>query len=213
MCSRYELNASPRDLVDRFDLFDSPDVAPRGSRGRPPHLYSGGTPPVAPRAEIRPTNLAPVIDGAHRLWMAQWGLAVSWDTKPLINARAETLERKKSFRPLLASRCLVPATAYFEWRRDGSRRLKNRIAPADGGLFAFAGLTDGERFTIVTCAPAAPIAHIHDRMPVILEADGEAAWLDGARPFADVKPLLAPFAAALAASEQAPRQPDLFAEP
>ena len=193
MCSRYELNASPGDLVERFDLVDSPDMTPR--------------------VEVRPTNPVPVIDGARRLRLIRWGLAVSWDTKPLINARAETLERKKTFRPLLANRCLVPATAYFEWRRDGSRRLKNRIAPSVGGLFAFAGLTDGERFTIITCAPAAPIAHIHNRMPVILEAEAEAAWLDGARPFAEVKPLLAPFAADLAASEQAPLEPDLFAGP
>ncbi len=193
MCSRYELNATTQDLVERFDPVDIPDEITR--------------------VEIRPTNPAPVIDGTHRLRMALWGLAVSWDTKPLINARAETLERKKTFRPLLAGRCLVPATAYFEWRRDGSRRLKNRIAPADGKLFAFAGLTDGERFTIVTCRPAPPIAHIHDRMPVILEAEAEAAWLDEARPFAEVKPLLAPFAADLAANEQPPREPDLFAGP
>lgn len=192
MCSRYELNATTQDLVERFDLSDNP---------------------VAPRVEIRPTNPAPVIDGAHRLRMAHWGLAVSWDTKPLINARAETLEHKKTFRPLLASRCLVPATAYFEWRRDGARRLKNRIAPADGKLFSFAGLTDGERFTIITCRPAPPISHIHDRMPVILEAEAGAAWLDEARPFAQVKSLLAPFSAALAASEQMPREPDLFAGP
>lgn len=193
MCSRYELNATTQDLVERFDSIDIPDETTRG--------------------EIRPTNPAPVIDGAHRLRMVRWGLAVSWDTNPLINARAETLERKKTFRPLLANRCLVPATAYFEWRRDGARRLKNRIAPADGKLFSFAGLTDGERFTIITCRPTALIAHIHDRMPVILEAEAGAAWLDEERSFADVKPLLAPFAATLAANEQAPLEPDLFAGP
>ena len=60
-----------------------------------------------------------------------WGLGVDWTAKPLINARAETLAEKRTFRPLLERRCLVPATAYFEWRKDGKARHKNRIRPED----------------------------------------------------------------------------------
>jgi putative SOS response-associated peptidase YedK len=196
MCSRYELNARARDLVDRFALVGAPPTLPTGS-------------------ELRPTDRAPIVvaggDGAT-LRLARWGLPASWDGKPLINARAETLAERRTFRPLLGQRCLVPATAYFEWRKDGRRRHRNRIAPVDGGLFAFAGLVDGDDFTIVTCAPAAAIAHVHDRMPVILAPAAEAGWLDPARPFAEAAPALAPYAASpLTAAEEAPRQPDLFA--
>ncbi len=202
MCSRYEFDVHARDLASG-DLFDRFGLS---------SMPFGDSPPGP---LIRPTDRAMIIAGGdggrRRARMQEWGLSVSWDSKPLINARAETLEDKPTFRPLLRNRCLVPATAYFEWRREGCRRLKNRIAPEDNGLFAFAGLVDGGRFTIITCAPGPAIAHVHDRMPVILARNGEAAWLDPGLPFVRVKPLLVPFPA-MAADEDAPpdRQPDLF---
>lgn len=195
MCSRYELNARARQIMERFDL--------------------AAVPPMPPAPELRPTDQALIVvadAGARRGELAQWGLRPDWDQgKPLINARAESLAERRTFRPLLASRCLVPASAYFEWRRHGGRRLKTRIGPAEGGVVAFAGLCDGDTFTLVTCAPAPAIAHVHDRMPVILAPHAEAAWLDPARPFDAVAAHLAPYAAApLAADEETPRQPDLF---
>ena len=194
MCSRYELNARPRDLVRRFDLMEEP--------------------PDLAAAEVKPTNRALAIDGGRRPLVLRWGLPAPWDGKPLINARAETLEQKKTFRPLLENRCLIPASAWFEWRRDGNSRLKNRISAADGRLMAFAGLTDGEHFTIVTCRPLAVIAHIHDRMPVVLGDDAGTAWLDPTVAFGEVAPLLLPHGrTALTAAEEIPPgfQPDLFA--
>lgn len=194
MCSRYDLNMLPRDLARRY------------------LLPEGGMPPFRV-GEMRPTDSAPVITGPGRAVMLTWGIPAPWDGKPLINARGETLATKKTFKPLLESRCLVPATAYFEWRRVGRERLKNRIAPADGEPFAFAGLHDGTNFTIVTCAPAPDVAHIHDRMPVILPAESEAAWIDPAFAFERVAALLAPFAAQpLRAEETVPRghQPPLL---
>lgn len=194
MCSRYELTANPHRLVERFDL----SVAP----------------PDLARAEIRPTDASLVItaDGGRRGLALSWGLA-SWDGKPLINARAETLTEKKSFRPLLERRCLVPATAYFEWRHDGKRRLKNRVVPADGGIVSFAGLRDDNRFVIVTCPAAPDIAGINDRMPVILNGDAEDSWLDPTISFEAVAWTLLPFGGALNAREDLPpppRQADLF---
>ncbi len=193
MCSRFEQKAPPADLAKRFGLAD---------------------PPPAPNPlELRPTDLALVIapNGANLL---NWGLSVDWDSKPLINARAETLREKKTFRGLLENRCLVPATAYFEWRKDDGAKHKNRIETADQDIFAFAGIIDGDRFTIVTCAPAPPIAHIHSRMPVILERSAEAPWIDPNATFADVSGLLIPYPSApLKADEETPpppRQPDLF---
>ena len=192
MCARFEMSASPQLIMDAFHL-DAP-------------------PPVPNTDDMRPTDQALIIDGAGPRLM-RWGLTVSWDRKPMINARAETLAEKATFRPLLEQRCLVPMTAYLEWRRaeDGGKR-RNRIAPAAGGPAAFAGLTDGDAFTIVTCTPAPAIEHIHNRMPVILDARGAAAWMDGTRTFAEVRTALHPFDGALAYEEQVPEraQGELF---
>ncbi len=190
MCSRYEINARPAALKRRFRIADA--VAHQA------------------KAEIRPTDPAPMVvadtAGARRVEPARFGLSVSWDDKPLINARAETLRTKPTFRPLLGHRCLVPATAYIEWRRDGGRRHRNRIAAAaqseDEALMGFAGLYDGDRFVIVTCAPAAAVAHVHDRMPVILPPEAWDAWLDPQREPEQVLPLLLPFAALVAAEDR-----------
>ena len=186
MCARFELSTVPGDLPRRFGTRIEPEFPP------------------AP--DLRPTDRVPVVT-ASGLAPRRWGLPAPWDGKPLINARAETLAEKTTFRPLLEHRCLVPATAYFEWRRDGRRRFRNRIAPVDGGIMAFAGLTDGTHVTIVTCAPAPGLAHIHDRMPVILANDAEAPWIDPDRPFAAVASSLRAFAGGLAATEDAPPSP------
>lgn len=192
MCPRYEFIPWSHDLARRFQL--------------------SFVPPLEDRDEIRPTDLAPAITGDRTIRLLRWGLPAARGGRPMINARAETLSERPTFRRIVERRCLVPATAYFEWRRDGRARLKNRIAPADGRPFAFAGLTDGDHFTIVTCAPAAAIGHIHPRMPVILEESGEAAWIDPVLRFADVRSLLAPWSGRLAVVEETPRdiQPSLF---
>ncbi|MEQ8506934.1 MAG: SOS response-associated peptidase [Rhodospirillales bacterium] len=192
MCARYEMSARPQTIMKRFDLDE---------------------PPPAPNSEDqRPTDQALIIDGDGARLM-RWGLSVSWDRKPLINARAETLVDKATFRPLLNQRCLVPMTAYLEWRRaeDGSKR-KNRIAPATPGPAVFAGLTDGVAFTIVTCPPAPAIEHIHNRMPVILTSEGAQAWIDPDIPFREVSASLRPFEDALMYEEQVPErvQGELF---
>jgi putative SOS response-associated peptidase YedK len=197
MCSRFELKATPDEAARRFGL---------------------ETPPPLPNPlEFRPTDLALVIT-AEGPRLLTWGLSVDWDTKPLINARAETLSRKKTFRPFLETRCLIPASAYFEWRKDGAARRKNRISlsPArkEVPLFAFAGLSDGARFTIITCAPTPSIAGIHDRMPVILNRRAEARWIDPGIPFEAVSECLVPYTESPIEAEEdaaAPvRQADLF---
>ncbi|MGE4562877.1 MAG: SOS response-associated peptidase [Rhodospirillales bacterium] len=194
MCSRYELSAKSPEIAKRFQL-DS-------------------FPPMVNAAEIRPSNQALIVDEAGAR-LLRWGFQVSWDKKPVINARAESLAEKKTFKLLLdGNRCLVPTSAYFEWRRDGKVRRKNRIAPVAGGPFAFAGLTNGERFTIVTCLPSPGIAHIHNRMPVILAAQAEQRWLDLVNPYVAVADLLRPYGQhVLVAIEEPPsevRQLNLF---
>jgi putative SOS response-associated peptidase YedK len=194
MCARYELTTPPERMIERFEL------------KVPPASVGGGGPHTFERGDIRPANLAPVILPGGTLAFLPWGLAVSWQNQPVINARAETLDQKATFKPLLGARCLVPATAWYEWRRDGKAKIKIRIAAAETP-FAIAGLVGGaadqRRFTIITSAPTPAIAHIHDRMPAVLDRAGEAAWLSP-RPFAEIKSVLAPFRRTLTATEPAP---------
>ena len=195
MCSRYEINNSVDEVTLRFDLLEPPAFMP------------------AP--EVRPTNRVPVINQDRHAVMLRWGLENSWDNKPLINARAETLAEKKSFIPLLENRCLIPASGYFEWRRENAGKVKTRLKPLSGGMIGFAGLFDGDRFTIITCAPSPSIQHIHGRMPVILERQLEADWLDPNNSYRDVVDLLATHPDGLLEFEDAdPPKPqkDLFDE-
>jgi len=107
---------------------------------------------------------------------------------------------------------LIPASAYFEWHQDGRARRRIRISLAEDELIGFAGLFDANRFVIITCAPAATIAHVHDRMPVILPPESEERWLDRAND--DLARLLSPYAGAISTAEEKPRpspQGDLFA--
>lgn len=195
MCSRYELKARPKDIAERFRV-------------------RGEVPLDLAKSEIRPTDPAPIIlrVGTLRLALAaRFGLSVTWNKMPVINARAETLAQKPTFRLLLKNRCVIPASAYFEWRQDGKARQRNRIALLDKNLMGFAGLFNDDSFVIITCAPATEIANIHDRMPVILPRDAEDAWLDPANDALDT--LLATYAGTLAAVEEprkAPAQGDLF---
>jgi putative SOS response-associated peptidase YedK len=124
----------------------------------------------------------------------RWGLTPRWAkddarAKAIINARAEGIASKPSFRqPIRSQRCLLPASAFFEWQGATSgAKTTYRIGRRDGDLFAMAGLYDTwktpsgaelQTCAIITCAPNALMAPIHDRMPVILLPDDEDAWLD-----------------------------------
>ena len=180
MCGKFEVKAAMEKVKKRFGLKLSPPP-PQG-------------------IEMAPTDRILTIDGQSgqaRGRLLGWGLKVDWDSKPLINARAETLSTKATFRPLLQRRCLVPATAYFEWAQPpgfgpGAAKQKMRIHAKDRELFAMAGLIgeDGDSVTIITCTPAPEIATLHDRMPVILNPQDETAWIDTGRAFNEVEKLL-----------------------
>ncbi|GJQ59302.1 MAG: hypothetical protein SCALA701_21030 [Candidatus Scalindua sp.] len=124
--------------------------------------------------------------------MMKWGLVPFWAKDPkignrMINARAETLDKKPSFRHLLKSkRCLVPGSGFYEWKRVGKSKLPHYIKLKKREIFSFAGLydiwRDGEgselkTFTIITTEPNSTLRPIHDRMPVILRQECEEAWL------------------------------------
>lgn len=172
------------------------------------------SPPPLPNAPIvRPTDISLIITQGDEATLQPWGLSVDWTKQPMINARAETLTEKPTFRGLLDQRCLIPVSAYFEWRKleDGTKR-KNTITAPDTPTMTMAGLTDGTRFTMITCAPSPTVAHIHSRMPVILVRDAAKSWMATAA-FDDVSSLLTPYLGDLEYEEEtpaAPAQADLF---
>jgi putative SOS response-associated peptidase YedK len=164
------------------------------------------------RYNCSPTqSLAVIADNAPgSLQLFRWGLVPSWakDTSigsKLINARAETITEKPSFKNAFRNRrCLVPATGFFEWKRTGGVTPYN-IGMKNGDVFCFAGLWDkwvsgeGEiihSFTIVTTSPNELMAQIHDRMPVILHRDDEQRWISQT-PESSLVELLKPFPAGL----------------
>jgi putative SOS response-associated peptidase YedK len=126
---------------------------------------------------------------------------VKWDGK--INARSETAATKPAFRdPLKFRRCLIPADAFYEWKRTATGKQPYCFEVHDGELFAFAGLWDGwknaegrwvKTCSILTTVPNAVTAPVHDRMPVILDPESYDLWLDpGMQNVAAISELLKP---------------------
>ena len=129
----------------------------------------------------------------NRIVMMRWGLIPHWakdesiGTK-MINARAETITEKVSFKGLLPSkRCIVPASGYYEWQKTDNGKQPYYIHADAGEYLPFAGLYTTWKnpegieiysFTIITTAPTVNLKAIHDRMPVILEPKAEEVWLD-----------------------------------
>jgi len=154
--------------------------------------------PLIPRYNIAPTQSIATVRQLskqtmpHLAWL-QWGLIPSWATKPaknrpLINARAETVADKPSFRDALArQRCLILCDGYYEWQASGKKKQAFYIRQKDERPFAFAGIWDRwyseSNSAMDTCAIITTAANdltrpIHERMPVILDQADYAAWLD-----------------------------------
>src|SRR5690242_15248710 len=165
MCGRYELIDGKR-VYTRFRVTQS--MLPI------PFLDNG---------DVRPTQQVVVLQTDRVLSLMKWGLVPAWAKDPrigskLINARAEGIEHKPSFKkPLRFQRCIIPASAFFEWKGNpgANVKVKYRIARRDGDLFGFAGLYEHwhdqsggavTRCTIITTAPNELMMPIHNRMPV-----------------------------------------------
>ena len=149
----------------------------------------------APSYNIAPTqNVLTVVGGEERRGgYMRWGLIPSWAKDKsigsrMINARAETVVEKPSFRNALRRRrCLILADGFYEWQRLGQQRIPMRIVMQNGEPFAFAGLWETWRdpegevvpsCTIITTSANNLLSPIHDRMPVILPRNAEDFWLD-----------------------------------
>jgi putative SOS response-associated peptidase YedK len=196
VCGRFTLTADPQALRQAFPFL---------------HLPESQAQQIPPRYNIAPTQPVAVIanNRADYLDFFVWGLIPSWAKDPsigsrMINARAETLAEKPSFRTALKRRrCLIPADGFYEWRTEGKIKAPMYIRLASGQPFALAGLWDNwhapdgseiRSCTIITGRPNALVAPIHDRMPIILPPDAYDLWLAAAEQDPrDLLPLLQPF--------------------
>jgi putative SOS response-associated peptidase YedK len=194
MCGRFNLTATPERAKEAFNLPSLFDFEPG-------YNITPGQDILA----IVPSDEA--IDANHYNQAVQlfWGLIPSWskDRKirhSLINARAETITEKPSFRSAFQKRrCLIPATGFFEWQQTEQGKQAYHIARPDHNTFAFAGFWEhweqgGETVyscTIITTSANQLMLPIHNRMPVILDQQNYVKWLDKHSNKDDLQALLA----------------------
>jgi len=172
MCGRYELKAKARELNRHFPQLHL-------SQGEMPH--SG---------EMLPTDSVLMITGngtGYLATKARWGLVGSFldqePRSPLTTLHSEGLASKPFYSKILKrNRCLIPATAFYEWQSLAGAKQKMRISQPKGEALMFAGIFDhhplaGTTCAILTTAADASVSPVHDRMPVILGRDESSFWL------------------------------------
>ncbi|NET40117.1 MAG: SOS response-associated peptidase [Cyanothece sp. SIO1E1] len=195
MCGRFSLVVPERFFSKVFVFEDIPEMQPN---------YN--IPPGVDIWAIRSGRMA----GRAEVARLRWGLVPSWAKDPkignrMINARSETVSEKPAFRSALGRRrCLIPADGFYEWKREGKIRTPFRIHLTDHEPFAMAGLweswqtPDGDRLdtcTILTTSSNQIMQPIHDRMPVILNAQSQSVWLNPATPVESLKEITVPYPA------------------
>ena len=178
MCGRFALARSPDELSRVFDLAECADFTPR---------YN-----IAPSTEIPVIRHSP--SNQKVLHLLRWGLVPHWSKditigSHLINARAESLAEKPSFRAAFSRRrCLIPADGFYEWDHRGPTKQPYYFTETKGDILAFGGLweswlaPDGTllRTTcIITTDATDEVVLIHDRMPLIIKHRDVDAWLTG----------------------------------
>lgn len=180
MCGRYTLHSSKEDIEEHFD-------AKTESNG---DLYE-------PRYNIAPGTINPVVvrnDAGHRMITGyRWGLIPPWADDEntgynMINARAETLQEKKTYKkPFQYRRCIIPANGFYEWKTEERKKQPFYIRLLSEELIGFAGLFERwapknqkevYSYTIITTEANALVQPLHDRMPVILKKQDYGTWLD-----------------------------------
>lgn len=159
------------------------------------------------RYNIAPGQLVPVVtqdsqSGDRRIELMRWGLQPMWAVRKgspftRINARDDTLKEAAFKGRTPGERCLIPSTGFYEWKREGKKKTPYLFQLTGGGLFAFAGICDRSAevptFAIVTTAPNAVVAPIHDRMPVMLGKREALWWAEPDREWSEVGKLLRAF--------------------
>jgi putative SOS response-associated peptidase YedK len=199
MCGRFASKAKPEEIKEEFDVEIGQDIL------------------VKPRYNIAPTQIIAVVllnRGNREITNLKWGLVPSWAKddsmgSKLINARAETLAEKPSFREAFRRRrCLIPASGFYEWQKTGAKGAKQPyyFYLKEKNVFGFAGLweewvsrTTGEHLkscTIITTEANEVLKPVHDRMPVIIKPEDYERWLDLKKTDTDqLQKLLVPYSA------------------
>lgn len=176
MCGRFSLKSTFQAIEDEFSIEET-EIE------------------ILPRYNIAPTQDVSVIvnDVKTRLVSFRWGLIPSWATdlsigNKMINARAETLTQKVSFKNALKKRrCLIIADGFYEWKKTDSGKIPMFIYLKNEKPFSFAGLWESWKTaegkiirscTIITTTPNQLISTIHNRMPVIIQKGYRSFWLE-----------------------------------
>jgi putative SOS response-associated peptidase YedK len=178
MCGRFTLFTDIEEIKERFDIQGSFDEEYQFS-------YN-----IAPSQSV----LSVINDGVrNRLGYLRWGLIPFWakDEKAgykMINARAETIAEKASFRNAYKKkRCLIIADSFYEWKKTPERKIPMRIKLKNHTPFGMAGLWESWKSpegisiyscSVITTVPNELMTSIHDRMPVILKPEDEKDWLN-----------------------------------
>ena len=151
-----------------------------------------------PRYNIAPMQIVPIVrdsENEREISELKWGLVPSWSKdvaigNRMINARADTLTEKPSFREAFAKRrCLIPTSGFYEWAKtDSGAKQPFYFYLKEKEVFGFAGLWEEwidketgdllETFTIITTAANDVLKPVHDRMPVIIKAENYEEWVD-----------------------------------
>jgi len=176
MCGRYAITTVPEAMRALFGYLDNPNFPPR---------YN-----VAP---TQPVPIVRMFEGRREFALVRWGLIPAWVKDPrafslLINARGESAAEKPAFRNAMKRRrCLFPADGFYEWKQEAGGKRPWFVRLKSAQPMAFAGLWESwmgpngeemETAAIVTTTASRSIAHIHDRMPVIVPPEAFDFWLD-----------------------------------
>src|SRR5436190_10267481 len=176
MCGRYAITTTPEAIRQLFGYLEQPNFPPR---------YN-----VAP---TQPVPIVRMVEGKRQFALVRWGLIPAWVKDPrtfslVINARGESVLDKPAFKNAMKyRRCLFPADGFYEWERKGESKQPYFVRRKGEGPLAFAGLWESwmgpngeeqESAAIITTDASPSIAHIHDRMPVIVPPEAFDFWLD-----------------------------------
>lgn len=192
MCGRFSIISSYAEMIERFAA-----KPPKGGLFETRYNVSPGQ-----KVLVIPNKQPRIFD------YYTWGLLPSWIKDPkgvnkMINARAETVFEKPFFRtPIRKKRCLVPADAFYEWKKEGGQKTPFRIFVKEQKIFSFAAIYDEwqgpkseklKTFSLLTTMANKLISKVHHRMPLILERKDEEDWLNPALNEQQIKRLLVPF--------------------
>ncbi len=195
MCCRFYIKDNDPDFAPIVDGAEKSGLYPRVQKAHPAPLVRSG--------EVRPTDVAAVLAMDKRqkptLFPMIWGFTTPGRNVPIINARAESAAEKPTFREAWEKhRCIIPASWYFEWQHlpaeDGRSTVKTKYAiqPKDANITYLCGLYRIENglpvFVILTKEPSEDVAHIHDRMPMILPKKAIRHWINPEINPADILP-------------------------